>query len=199
MGKHDKSLLECLRQVPDFRRPQGRRYPLAETLCMVVMSLMSGYCAYREIGRFLRGNRAELVDCLRLGRQRLPSHVTVRHLLMHVDFEALAAAFRGWAAPAAGAAGRWLSIDGKSLRSTVREQGNARQDFVVLVSAFCQQTGLVEAAGRFGNGGQSEIGSVRELLGRLRGRGLLLTLDALHCQKKQRPSSFPSGGTTSSR
>ncbi|RDC63976.1 hypothetical protein AHMF7616_02586 [Adhaeribacter pallidiroseus] len=178
------SLLACLREVPDFRRAQGRRYPLAETLSMIVMSIMSGYCAYREIGRFLQNNREVLASCLELNRKQVPSYITIRQLLMHVDFKALAQAFRRWVGvPDQG--GRWLSIDGKSLKSTVREHDNEQQNFVVLVSAFCQQTGLVEEVERFDNGQQSEISSVRALLSRLQQRGLLLTLDALHCQKKQ--------------
>jgi hypothetical protein len=176
------SLLTCLREVPDFRRAQGRRYPLAETLCMVVMSMMSGQCAYREIGRFLSHNQQELISCLGLSRRQLPSHVTIRQVLTHVDFQALAAAFRRWAA---GQGRRTLSLDGKSLRSTVSEHESARQNFVVLVSAFCQQTGLIEEVECFENARQSEIASVRELLDRMQQRGLLLTLDALHCQKKQ--------------
>lgn len=176
------SLLSCLREVPDFRRSQGRRYPLAEVLCMIVMAIMSGRCAYREIGRFLSHNLEELISCLGLERRQLPSHVTIRQVLTHVDFPALAAAFRRWAA---GQGRRVVSIDGKSLRSTVSGHDNEQQNFVVLVSAFCQQTGLIEEVERFENGSQSEIGSVRELLERMRQRGLLLTLDALHCQKKQ--------------
>lgn len=193
MKRSGLSLLACLRQVPDFRRAQGRRYPLAETLCMMVMSIMSGQCAYREMGRFLRHNQRELVYCLGLSRQQLPSHVTIRHVLVQLDFKALAMAFRRWAA---GQGPRRLSIDGKSLRSTVSEYGNERQNFVALVSAFCQQTGLIEEVERFENGKQSEISSVRELLGRMQQRGLLLTLDALHCQKKQLRSLPPGSSTT---
>jgi len=186
------SLVACLRQVPDFRRAQGRRYPLAETLCMMVMSIMSGCCAYREIGRFMRHNQAELVCCLGLSRKQLPSHVTIRQLLLRLDFNALAAAFRRWAG---GQGPRQLSIDGKSLRATVSEHDNEQQNFVALVSAFCQQTGLIEDVERFENGKQSEISSVRNLLGRMQQQGLLLTLDALHCQKKQLRSLPPSNST----
>ncbi len=189
------SLLSCLREVPDFRRAQGRRYPLAETLCMIVMSIMSGYCAYREIGRFIGHNQQELVSCLGLSRKQLPSHVTIRQVLINLDFKALADAFRRWAGAQGQASGRSVSIDGKSLRSTVSEHDSQQQNFVVLVSAFCQQTGLIEEVERFENGKQSEIGSVRDLLGRMQQRGLLLTLDALHCQKKQLRSLPPSGST----
>ena len=57
----------------------------------------------------------------------------------------------------------------------------------MLVSAFCQQTGLVQQVKRLENGKSSEIASVQELIGQLAGKGLLLTLDALHCQKKRLP------------
>jgi hypothetical protein len=196
MKKSEISLVACLLEVPDFRRAQGRRYPLAESLCMIVMSIMSGYCAYREIGRFIRHNQLELVSCLGLRRKQLPSHVTIRQLLLNLDFKALAVAFRRWAGGQGQKAVRSLSIDGKSLKSTVSEHDNEQQNFVVLVSAFCQQTGLIEEVERFENGKQSEISSVRDLLKRMQQRGLLLTLDALHCQKKQLLSLSPSGSTT---
>lgn len=63
------------------------------------------------------------------------------------------------------------------------EHDNEQQNFVVLVSAFCQQTRLIEEVERFENGKQSEMGSVRDLLIRMQQRGFLLTLDALHCKK----------------
>lgn len=122
--------------------------------------------------------------------------MTVRQLLTNIDFKALAVAFRRWAGGQGRVAQRRLSVDGKSLRSTVSEHGSELQNFVVLVSAFCQQTGLIEEVERFENGRQSEIGSVRDLVGRMQERGLLLTLDALHCQKKQSASLSPSGSTT---
>lgn len=96
METSSMSLLTCLQEVSDFRRPQGRCYSLAETLCMVVMSLMSGYCAYREMGRFVRHNQPELVACLGLSREQVPSHVTIRQILMGADFKELAQAFRRW-------------------------------------------------------------------------------------------------------
>jgi len=41
---------EAFSEIEDFRRPQGRRYPLAPMLIIVIMSIACGYSAYREIG-----------------------------------------------------------------------------------------------------------------------------------------------------
>jgi DDE_Tnp_1-associated len=174
-----------LRQVGDFRRREGKRYPLAETLCMLVMGMMSGYQGYRQLGRFMRHNQQALVDYLHLAKSRVPSYVTIRHLLQHLDFEQLNQAFTHWSSQYVDWSGQWLSIDGKSLKSTVSAYDSKEQNFVMLVSAFSQQTGLVRQVVRLENGKSSEIASVQTLIGQLQTKGLLLTLDALHCQKKQ--------------
>jgi hypothetical protein len=182
--KERKSLLSYLQQVSDFRRKEGRRYPLAETLCMLVMGLMSGYQGYRQLGRFLRYNQSELVTYLQLTKSRVPSHVTIRQLLQHLDFEQLNQAFTRWSSQYVDWSAQWLSIDGKSLKSTVRAYDSQEQNFVMLVSAFSQQTGLVRQVVRLENGKSSEMASVQQLIEQLHIKGLLLTLDALHCQKK---------------
>lgn len=117
----------------------------------------------------------------------MPSHVTVRDILQRLDFDALNKAFGHWSRQYVDWSGQWLSVDGKSLRSTVKGYALAEQNFVMLVSAFCQQTGLVQQVRRLENGKSSEIASAQELIGQLEGKGLLLTLDALHCQKNDCP------------
>ena len=191
-----RDLISYLREVPDPRRQAGGRHPLAETLCMVVMGMMSGCCAYRELGRFMHHNCQERVAYLGLSKARVPSYVTIRDILQRLDFEALSHAFGRWSGQYADWSGQWLSVDGKSLRSTVSGYDTAEQNFVVLVSAFCQRTGLVQQAVRLENAKGSEIASARQLIARLEGKGLLLTLDALHCQKKRPPSSRPPGTPT---
>ena len=139
MGTERSDLVSYLREVADPRRRAGLRHPLAETLCMVVMGMMSGCCAYRELGRFMHHNRQELAAYLGLGKVRVPSYVTVRDILQRLDFEALSRAFALWSGQYVDWSGQWLSVDGKSLRSTVSGHDSAEQNFVVLVSAFCQQ------------------------------------------------------------
>ena len=46
-------LLDALSEVPDPRRAEGKRYPLAPLLLFTVLALLSGATSYRHIICFL--------------------------------------------------------------------------------------------------------------------------------------------------
>ena len=186
------TLVEYLAQVPDFRRREGRRYPLPTLLVMIIMAILSGQYGYREIARFLKANRDELVAHLGLKRKRMPSHVTIRTVLMKLDFEALNKAFEHWAQTHLQvASGDWISVDAKAIGSTVTDYDNAYQDFVSLVSAFAQEQGTVLAMARYHNKDTSEVPLTRTLITAmveaLDLEDVVFTLDALHCKKNNAP------------
>lgn len=193
MAEHTQpTLVEYLAQVPDFRRREGRRYPLPTLLVMIIMAILSGQYGYREIARFLKANRDELVAHLGLKRKRMPSHVTIRTVLMKLDFEALNKAFEHWAQTHLQvASGDWISVDAKAIGSTVTDYDNAYQDFVSLVSAFAQEQGTVLAMARYHNKDTSEVPLTRTLITAmveaLDLEGVVFTLDALHCKKNNAP------------
>ena len=193
MAEHTQpTLVEYLAQVPDFRRREGRRYPLPTLLVMIIMAILSGQYGYREIARFLKANRDELVAHLGLKRKRMPSHVTIRTVLMKLDFEALNKAFEHWAQTHLQvASGDWISVDAKAIGSTVTDYDNAYQDFVSLVSAFAQEQGTVLAMARYHNKDTSEVPLTRTLITTmveaLDLEGVVFTLDALHCKKNNAP------------
>ncbi len=147
---------------------------------------------YREIARFLKANRDELVAHLGLKRKRMPSHVTIRTVLMKLDFEALNEAFQHWAQTHLQvASGDWVSVDAKAIGSTVTDYDNAYQDFVSLVSAFAQEQGTVLAMARYHNKDTSEVPLTRTLITAmveaLDLEDVVFTLDALHCKKNNAP------------
>jgi hypothetical protein len=196
------SLYDCFSDVPDFRRAQGRRFPLPALLTMITMALMSGHYGYREIARFLKANQEEIASRLRL--KHVPSHVTVRAALIGLDFEQLNERFRSWAAHHLKVEpGDWIAIDGKAIRSTVTDYDSPRQDFVSMVSAFAQQQGVVVAAAPYRNHDRSETEVARELVATLAASlgitGAVVTMDALHCKRAPSPVSSRAGTTTSSR
>ena len=187
-----RTLVDYLAQVPDFRRREGQRYPLPALLVMITMAIMSGHYGYREIARFLKANRDELTAQLHLKRKQMPSHVTIRTVLMKLDFQALNEAFEHWArAHLQVAPGDWVAVDAKAIRSTVTNYDNAYQDFVCLVSAFAQAEGTVLAMARYHNKATSEVSVTRELITTLVEaldlEGVVFTLDALHCKKNDAP------------
>ena len=59
-------LLDALSEVPDPRRAEGKRYPLAPLLLFTVLALLSGATSYRHIICFLEQRRIVLNHPVRL-------------------------------------------------------------------------------------------------------------------------------------
>lgn len=200
------NLFEALSQIEDFRQASGRRHPLPVVLLLVIMALMSGHTGYRAIGDFIDRHRAALLDQLHLTKDRLPSFSTVRRVLMGLDFAQLSEVFITWMRAQTPQEGSFdeagegsfdkaafqertipceaVSLDGKSIKATLRDYRKARQNFTALVSAFAHSQGLVLGSAAYQNKAHSEILLVQELIEALHLQGVVFTLDALHCQKK---------------
>ena len=179
------NLIEVLKQIPDDRCRAGRRYPLWLVLLLVVMATVSGCQGYKALEEFGQRHSQAVNQLLGLSLKRLPSDTTFRRLLQRMDFEKLTQSFNRWArdylqvTPATG-----LAMDGKSIKGTVSNYGNAYQNFVNIVSIYSQQQGGVVALQAFKNKHSSEIDVVLKLLTLLHLEGMIVSLDALHCQKK---------------
>jgi hypothetical protein len=175
-----------LSDLEDFRRGQGLRYPLPSVIAMIIMAIISGHNGYREFSRFMKANESELVTIFHL-KHGVPSHVTIREILRKINLEALTTAFAKWmeSVSESDKSDRWLAIDGKSLRSTITHEHNALQNFVNVVSIYAHGTGLVHAVRASETKKSYEPETVRKMIEQLNLKEYILTLDALHCQKKQ--------------
>ncbi len=135
------SLIENLKEVKDFRKSQGKRYGLWEVLLVVVLGVMSGYQGYRELGYFVKANEVILKRTFNIYSQEMPSYSTIRRVMRGVDEKDLSKIVKEWSRENSpklkGIEG--LAIDGKSLRSTVKDPGNQRQNMVIMVSLFNQE------------------------------------------------------------
>ena len=180
------TLIESLQNIPDFRRKQGRRYPLTTLLLITIMSIISGRCRYREIAAFAKANQEEFLTYFDLvKRKRLASHVTFREVIKGVDFDKVNTAFQQWAGQYVTLEPEeWLAVDGKALGSTVTDYDSKYQNFVSLVSVFSHKRGQVLGTAKLENMKSSEIPTVQDLIATLNLHGVIFTLDALHCQKK---------------
>ena len=146
---------------------------------------MSGAYGLREIADFFKANKKALVELFGL-KHGVPAYFSIRELVGRLDFESVSAAFESWGLQYVPLEkGDFVSIDGKSLRSTVENEFNGQQDFVMMVSAFAQKTGAVLSQTRFRHKKTSEIDQVKQLVDHFKQRGIVFTLDALHCQKKR--------------
>lgn len=184
-SKENKDLFSLLSQLDDFRRPAGKRHELSLVLILAIMSIMSGYTGIRQMGDFIDKNREQLLKLFHPDKERLPSRQTVGRVLQHVDFDKLNSIFHKWAIGYVKIENKeWISIDGKAIGSTVGSDKADFQKFVSLVSVFASKRKQVLSAGKILSHKESEIPKVKELIEALSLKGVIFTLDALHCQKE---------------
>jgi hypothetical protein len=179
------SLIDTLKQVEDFRSARGRRYPLWVVLLLVILGMMSQCQGYCSLEAFASRHQDALIQALGLSLKRLPSDSTFRLVLQQLDYARLLEVFNPWAQqhiklePAEA-----LSLDGKAIAGTLVAHKATQQNFMSLVSLYCQQQGVVLSAQAFENQHQSELEVVQQLLKAVHLEGNIVTLDALHAQKK---------------
>src|SRR3954451_20951121 len=111
-------LLPALDRIPDPRRRQGKRYPLAHLLLFAVLAVLAGATSYRRIRLFVVVHRERLNATFGARFRRAPAVNTLRALLHALDPADLEAAFRRHAEQLGGAAApsaqRVIALDGKT-------------------------------------------------------------------------------------
>jgi len=187
------SLIECLSEVKDPRRMQGQRYKSVAMLLIIIMSILRNKHGYREIGRFCKLNESYLIAKFGFKNNKVPSYVSIRTFIMSTDFVSIQSAFHKWSQSYVSIKkGEWISIDGKSIRSTVSNYSNSYQNFVSLVSLFCSKREQVLYVERLENKKDYEGQVVEDLLEMLDLKDVVFTLDALHCKKNSKQNRIGS-------
>lgn len=181
------SLEEFFLSIEDPRRSQGLRTDVSQILTMAVVSYVCGHFGYRGVGRFCRLNKEVFIEELKL-RHGVPSHVTFREVLSRIDGAKVIQAFNKWAGGIKNLEiGESMSVDGKTLGSTVVDTQGSKQDFEGVVSLFSHQSGLVHAVEHYKRKSKEkgEAPLARQLMSALKDKGIVFTMDALHTQKKR--------------
>ena len=180
-------LLAALEEIPDPRRRQGRRYPLAHLLLFSVLAVLAGATSYRGILVFIGVHRERLNAVFGAGLRRAPAVNTLRALFQALDPAELEAAFRNHARalhdgmPASGR--HVIALDGKTLRRSFDHLHDRAAAHVL--SAFAGEAASI-LAHRQVRGAPDEVPAAQALIEDLGVRGALFTADALHCQKNLR-------------
>jgi len=183
------ALLAALDEIPDPRRPQGRRYAMSHLLLFSVLAVLAGATSYRSIVTFLAVHRERLNAVFGARLRRAPAVNTLRHLFVTLDPDALEAAFRHHARHLDGAIAptgkRIIALDGKTLRGSFDHLHDRTTAHVL--SAFASDAALI-LAHREVAAAPEEIGGVQALIAELGVSGVLFTADVLHCQKAPSPA-----------
>lgn len=185
-------LLTCMAQVPDPRRDQGRRHPLAFVLSLAACAVLAGAKSLAAIAEWAADAPPHILarlggPCREPDRGPVaPAEATVRRVLQRIDGDALDTAVGTWLAERERAAGQAendsdrplpsLAVDGKTVRGARRTDGTQ-----VHLLAAMTGTGLVTAQ-REVDGKTNEITVFQPLLAPLDLHGTVVTFDALHSQ-----------------
>ena len=133
-AEHMYLLPHFFANIPDPRRPQGRRHPLPIVLAIAAGATLCGMRGYKAISDWAKslGPKArERFGCRREhGRRVVPSEYVIRDVLVRVDPVALDRALQRWN-EVHGEADESLAIDGKAMCNAIDEQG--RQTHIMSV------------------------------------------------------------------
>lgn len=125
-NEHMFALPSYFKDIPDPRRKQGQRHPLAVVLAIAAGASLCGMDGYKAMAGWARdlGSKArERFGCRLDNRQRLvPSESVIRDVLIRVDPDALDRALQRWNADY-GQTDESLAIDGKTLCNAIDEHG----------------------------------------------------------------------------
>ena len=180
---------EVLSTVPDPRQARGRRHDLASVLLIALAAVLAGSRSLAAIAEWAKD--VPRWAWPRLGIIRaVPSHSTIRRVLLLVDPDVLDAVLHAWLAtrtdpvtppapsgpvPAAFTA---VAVDGKTCRGARTGDGSRVHLFSMVDHATGVPLGQVNAGGK-----DHEIAAFATVLDRIDLRGLVVTGDALHTQR----------------
>ena len=181
-------LVTLLGEIDDPRRAEGKMYRLADVVLLAILAIVAGANSYRTIHSFIDVHLVRLRDVFALKWRKAPAYTTIRGILRQLDAASVEAVFRRHAAAlnATTQGQRHVAIDGKALRHSFDNFHDRRAAH--MLSAFASDTALV-LAHLDCDDKSNEIPAVQVLLGTLGLTAAVVTVDAMHCQKK--PSTRP--------
>lgn len=183
--KSFQRFLSLLATIPDPRRAEGKLYKLPHVLLFSILAVVSGANSYRGVWTFIKVHRRKLNEAFEINWKKAPVHTSIRFILQGLKAEDVEKAFRDHAAKlnddeTIGGV-RALAVDGKVLKGSFDAFNDARAR--QMLSAFATDTALVLAHIEIDEK-SNEIPAAQKLIEELDLAGRIVTLDAMHCQKK---------------
>jgi hypothetical protein len=183
-------LKAVLQKVPDPRGKQGQDYPLWAILSLIIVGFLCGRRGLMSVFRMGRSLNATQRSKLGFVEGRTPCHGTLTETVRILSPEELIKVLE-CAVAANDKKGdcRHIAIDGKTMRATKNEKGNAAH----VLSAFC--CGLQNIIGTQASHSKGmEIPDALKLLEQLDLTDKIITGDAMFCQKHIAEKIVAKGG-----
>jgi len=174
----DTGILEVLGQVPDPRARRGVRHRLTAILAVTLAAVCAGARSFTAIAEWADAP-AEALGRLGVAAP-VPSESTIRRTLGRVDAAVLDQVIGVWAWLRTRVVDgrRVIAVDGKTLRGAKDTAGHLTHLLAALDHGSGVVLGQVEVGAK-----TNEIPLITDLLGMLDLTDVVVTADALHCQR----------------
>jgi hypothetical protein len=184
------TLLEVLAEIHDPRKRRGVRHPLSAILSLAVLAMLTGARSYEAIAQFGRDKGNALAFALGFRRGKTPAKSTFCEIFRMLDIAALEDALARWIRTRLPEGEELvLTLDGKTARGS-RDGEIPGQH---LVSAYAPHCQAVLAQIRVDTK-TNEHKAALQLLGVLPLTGIILTGDAMFCQRDLCAKVIEKGG-----
>ncbi len=174
------SLYASLEKVSDPRKPKGVRYGIGTILLLILLAKFGGENHPTGIAEWIKHREEALVKLLKLRREEVPHHCTIRRVLAALDsdiFENITGEYQRNQIP--DGEDIVISIDGKSLRGTIIGDEKRGEH---LLAAYLPGSGLVLMQVAVDKK-ENEITAAPTLLESIDLKGAIVIGDAMHTQR----------------
>lgn len=175
-------LIDILKEIEDPRSYHGKEYQLWQILLVAILSILANGKTYHDIRIFLEVHYQKLDAIFKFNWRQLPDESAIRKIIVRVDPEEIERAFRVHAQHSVKEEAKHLCFDGKTLNGSFSHTKDTRAARVF--SAFCTQNQIILAHMPLPEDKDHEIPAFQEFIMSLDLKDVVITADALHCQKK---------------
>ena len=195
MIAHPRPLIEVFAAIPDFRKPRGKRHPLAAIFALACCALLCGYRSYSAMAEWGRNYGARLAQALGFTHDT-PCAATLHTIFRYVNRAEFEAHLGAWADSVVGSLPVVpetpevaMALDGKTLRGSNKQGAPGTH----LLSALAHHVGVTLAQHAVDDK-THEITAVEPLLCQLVLEGRIVTMDALLTQRHVAQTIVDKGG-----
>ena len=184
-------LIDCLDSIEDYRYFRNRKHNLVDILVIAISAMLCGFESFTDMELFGRAKQKFFESFLDLPNG-IPSHDTFNRVFRILSFTAFEKAILSWLSPLSSAIEeKLIAIDGKTLRHSFDNAENTPA--LHLITAWlCEESLLLSQLAV--DSKTNEIPVVQEMLKILSLKGSVVTLDAMHAQKKTTEIITQKGG-----
>jgi DDE_Tnp_1-associated len=175
-------LINALKEIEDPRSYHGKEYQLWQILLVSILSILSNGKTYTDIRIFLDVHYGKLNAIFKFKWRQLPDESAIRKIIVRVDPAHIEEVFRRYALKNKVEGRRHICFDGKALNGSFSHTRDKRAFHVF--SAFCANSQIVLAHIPLAEDKDHEIQAFQEFIMSLDLKGVVITADAIHCQKK---------------